>query len=1159
MYSFTLHNENYILELDSPRLENSDEASMEHFVLLTPIQHAKFFDYLHDKQKYLDCPTKYEVVKRRYSEWLVGINPQWLCVISNPEFEPVFDGLDDVRPRVPCNLYISEKYPTAPLFSKNVRAFGKEVGIRINFMKDSKEIDGIKRIDNSIEGVDSCSEFTFGPFCVVYVDPQHMIPLDMEDFTILKKHQDIDFEDDSCFKYLTFSFDCFQRQKAQCDESNLPGQVHQVTGSVLQRLQTAADECIIQYWRNPNTTREQDRVFDLIFPASTTDLNDRTQVLPSMAVKVVKACSNQFDWDLETYISFTQAVIGLGGQLLACHLLATVSNEHVSRRIHQIHAAKLYNVTSLTALVDYYKSLHDVLRRYPLWQCSRFPFADKPEPGSQPGWVDPTLHVPPSSMESCLYMNALCGRFDHPGYSMLSTLLDRHEGIPVAAVARDETTGEFTHDAFLARRARMHREHVLSALGGKKQYAELKHDDWAFLYQDMTSPGSSSEPVKVQVSGHRVRSERVSKGVWVAAAFDMALLDSILRYKGPMRKRLLKKTECGKLRGLLPVDNFYWFDELAAQLGIQSGLYKAYGNIDVGLTQIKASLQWLERSTEKLDHLPRVLTTCIDFTDWNIQTTLQQQAQKWAIEAEEMLASIGASADKRIADATVLDDMARLARNLSHIVYQRFSGLPADARYDALDDESRRYFDIWIKLITAVMSGQFRTTQDNSEEHSGAVKISDEDLSSFPWYQAWLRYRIVGDDGEGSNPDFASAFALTRYLAKCGFSLNNSKQLCGTMFSEYLRVLFMHDGPKGNANRSISTTVGSDLQGGRKVADFTRASSLSASVSVLVRRGFDAKAAEKLLLVLTDHWCQVWDGSKFRPLPKAYLFASQASGGAGAYLYGVKPYNLKPSLKVPPDPELPVWSSLDVDAKFSALENNLVVRSRVLAAKGIKIGKVKQAVRAKELEYKQQLMPGNLIGAARRRRDKLYWCALQEHQRKYGHDIISVPMLTEAEKAVVEYVSQLVLTDLYHGRIDALASVPGLGDALSTIESVAFGPWRSSGLAHYAIGTSKKLHGVALARAIAPSVVERVMQQRAEAWPKWVLRSVPLSADISISGAGMTVADMLPVERAVLSAILHRMNVRVDAEEALAKIDAADRELSNIFFDSSVWRMFNRV
>lgn len=228
---------------------------------------------------------------------------------------------------------------------------------------------------------------------------------------------------------------------------------------------------------------------------------------------------------------------------------------------------------------------------------------------------------------------------------------------------------------------------------------------------------------------------------------------------------------------------------------------------------------------------PSIECTMLDYADFNIQHTLENQEVLFAEVAAE-LAQFGNPDLDRAAD------WVREAQ-----LNQRF-----------FVPEDNRWYQVAQGMFSGVRSTDFMNTIMNLayfntmagllKAHTGLVPIGLFNVHK-------------GDDVWISNGSRLWAAELYALMSKAGFVFQASKQMFDIGRGEFLRVLYTPDGAQGYAMRAVATLIIKPIQSVDQLVPMARASALTSQLHLLKRRGISEDACLIVWWAVVPHALRV--------------------------------------------------------------------------------------------------------------------------------------------------------------------------------------------------------------------------------------------------------------------------------------------------------------
>lgn len=236
---------------------------------------------------------------------------------------------------------------------------------------------------------------------------------------------------------------------------------------------------------------------------------------------------------------------------------------------------------------------------------------------------------------------------------------------------------------------------------------------------------------------------------------------------------------------------------------------------------------------------------CLDYTDFNAQHTSHEQATV----IRELFKNSPYQADKEM--ATIVDWYARSFYNqwIHHgdVVYKANKGLFSGVRVTS--------------LINTVLNLAYHREY--------CKRLRKESLAN-----SVIGNYNFGDDGWVEFNRESTAIAYCRIAAQSGSQINPGKQMIKHGAGEFLRVMYSRDSAKGCPVRSIENMVFGNTERSDRPYREEKLDILYGQLSVIVRRGADPEACEKLLISEGNYLLGKEDVNATDDQVKAYLYGT---------------------------------------------------------------------------------------------------------------------------------------------------------------------------------------------------------------------------------------------------------------------------------------------
>lgn len=277
---------------------------------------------------------------------------------------------------------------------------------------------------------------------------------------------------------------------------------------------------------------------------------------------------------------------------------------------------------------------------------------------------------------------------------------------------------------------------------------------------------------------------------------------------------------------------------------------------------------------------PGVEATMIDFSDFNLQHTLEAQSMVFRVLAQTL------------GRRQVHPDLIRACHWCADALLNQWCTFPGE--------KAPR------KIVQGLFSGVRGTNFINTILNVayfdvGAVMVSRE----FRLSPVGLYTKKQGDDVWITN--MCRLWAILFYCVQqaCRLKFGPSKQMFDIGRGEFLRVLYDKDGLFGFVMRALAGFIIKPLQGEEKVDPVARAEGLDAQVRTLQRRGLSEAAAGALWRATVPHWSKVNLGPGLATsIPLNVLMAPVCDGGYGLLPPGSVYHRVSVSGRLPPVPRM---------------------------------------------------------------------------------------------------------------------------------------------------------------------------------------------------------------------------------------------------------------
>jgi hypothetical protein len=419
------------------------------------------------------------------------------------------------------------------------------------------------------------------------------------------------------------------------------------------------------------------------------------------------------------------------------------------------------------------------------------------------------------------------------------------------------------------------------AMGTKTIHeAAEKRIDW--------STHGSSDASKLLIDGEKV--VRMTKNL----AVEQLQKEDIRRTLDRKPIEVSKCSEKGELGGLrlilAPQDNHYFICTYATE-GIENNLWRAEG-FEKGLT----GLDVLNMESTKVALLAGARTyvsSMTDYVDFNAQHDARTESLLYETQAET---------------AQMLDkqpEYVKAVRWHAESHKNRWIVTPDGVRHTAPQ---------------GLHSGTRATDIGNSLCNQLYIRTYAADLlRQMPWLAEHVRkqFPVVTDDTHMvrrvHQGDDAAVFGnqllvflLHQHMVNAGLKFNDFKQLCGP-YGEYLRKFYFADGVAGFPVRSLGALLVKKFESSELHDPAEDITSLTTTISLMVRRGFDVHFGQVMWYHLVDKFRKVrashWDKQPVN-IPMSTVTKSKRLGGLGCAAPGLSTDDGRPTHGRPPTFEL---------------------------------------------------------------------------------------------------------------------------------------------------------------------------------------------------------------------------------------------------------------
>jgi hypothetical protein len=603
--------------------------------------------------------------------------------------------------------------------------------------------------------------------------------------------------------------------------------------------------------------RELVNELDATWPFATASLRQRVLVPPGLALEAYGAVRADIgDPKLRRLKWILTNCVGMGGSWLSNVLMACASSRRLADVIWRVVSRGVAS-NGLECWIKVLKEYHAVWRQ------------------TNDSWT-PMFGLEHGEGHELMYLYTLAGRYDHASLRKTEDLEVRAEHGRAQATDDDtgrRTTEQFDRDASTAMRHLVERFAIAQA-AAKPLTAQQFH---AQLHRIGTSGSTSYTPVGGLHFTNRkgeVVSARATKNS-ALVEMETEYIDSILLDRPHCHGVGIKKLENAALRLLLPGPFRHWLIESIALYHGEQGVYRALPEMSMS----EGPVQTLLAVTNRLAALKDGATTaCSDYADFNRLHTFERMRELW-LRLAEAVCPMGKTQFSRW---SAMPDEQFAAACCSWVA----AALTDVAARDSADP------DKWYELVRGLWSGWRSTTFINTSFNYCYAQALEAQHMRRHGRRSLVWMNILGDDMVSRANSEWDALTLLASIDEAGLDAQPIKQMLGSDYCEYLRIIYYADGVvAGSLCRGISGLTSGDLQTSARSGGPETAHALNMGLHRLIRRGADVDLVERFRYSIVRHWATVhWytgTGGKRSACPsQALLTGSLASGGLGCGRYG---------------------------------------------------------------------------------------------------------------------------------------------------------------------------------------------------------------------------------------------------------------------------------
>lgn len=286
-----------------------------------------------------------------------------------------------------------------------------------------------------------------------------------------------------------------------------------------------------------------------------------------------------------------------------------------------------------------------------------------------------------------------------------------------------------------------------------------------------------------------------------------------------------EKYEISKARAIYGASNQSFMIITYLTRNIEKRMKHVQG-LEEGLTELQELAAVNRRLT--LASQPGVITTMIDYSDFNLQHTLAAQSKMFEVVHRIMIAK------------GMHPDMIKAAKWMSDACLNQKVKFPFSPKY--------------YQVKQGMFSGVRSTHLENTIFNLCYFKVADDYVQNHLGIHP-LNINTIhkGDDVWITNHNIVYAIALYAVMTSMGFVFESSKQLFG-IIAEFLRVRYWPGYLMGYLGRSIGTLIERPLQSTDSNSPAVMLQALRSQINVCFRRGLSLEACELVWKTLVAHW-----------------------------------------------------------------------------------------------------------------------------------------------------------------------------------------------------------------------------------------------------------------------------------------------------------------
>ncbi|BAI48016.1 RNA-dependent RNA polymerase [Rosellinia necatrix megabirnavirus 1/W779] len=586
----------------------------------------------------------------------------------------------------------------------------------------------------------------------------------------------------------------------------------------------------------------------ILFPITDMNLYLRARLNYGCLIRVIFKLLDDRILDLSHLSSVCTNAAGLGHQAFAC-LILTLASGAERRNCAVVMLQQGIYRGGMKSVEKRLKEIHTAARRA--------------------RWLPSYLAGVCTDPSVMLYWNIALGRFYLDYAANDDTVKDRTMYMG-EHVAYDAASRMYTSDQHAANMQRFFnaRKQDAQKVWSSSEVDTL--DSWLLRYVQFGSSGSAGGH-----SGDEFDIDHaVSKRLWLSNRDTETIAWYVLKQPAGASTVTIVKREAGKLRQLLPGRIPHWIVESLLINEIESAIYRSM--------PMELELDAQSEYTSVMERRRRMMlgesVACVDWADFNITHTLKDMS--------EYFLALGEAAQRACVENNFVtyggvnygkgEFLSLCANWCSKALYNMWlkNGADKDSDYEA---HARGLWSGW------------RTTSFINCSFNVAYCESNFDSMHHIFNSDMPLYRVhAGDDFFGTYAEEIDAMRFVSSMPLAKHEVNAQKQLVGGEMGEFLRHEYFRDGTvRGSVMRSIGSFVGSDLQAPQLYSGVAQCQGANEAINLLIRRGFDLRAAESIRYTIVQYWGTVKEPGGSSATPSVKLLALSAhSGGLGCPRFG---------------------------------------------------------------------------------------------------------------------------------------------------------------------------------------------------------------------------------------------------------------------------------